>query len=172
MHTDTIYQWLDGVVPGGFSNRVNGSFAIATGSTPTGQALACTLDFHQVDTGLVNAADGETSIRCELLTLTEGGPTAIAEAVRIVSAAANILQRSQGAFEAQPGTLLAGLAAEAELDFAATPLRHGLLISPTLWGGPVPQYTEAEAKRQTLVLQVVLLTAAEYETALQTRQVG
>ena len=47
------------------------------------------------------------------------------------------------------------------LDLPGKPtVHHGLLIAPYLWGGQTPQYREDN--RLTLVLQLVMLTDAEY----------
>lgn len=140
--------WLDDVLPS--DKREDIDFQIRRGD-----GWACTLNFATIDTGLVTSEG--VSVRCELLTRTSDPAAA-----RVLNEVARIL--AQGVFEAQPGTVIAGVAAAAELDFARYSVRHALLISPDMWGGPVPQLQE-EGKL-TLVLQVVMLTEEEYRSGV------
>lgn len=126
-----------------------------------GQSLAVTTQFADVDTGL-KAVDGGIDVRCELLAVARSGTAEVAAAV---IAAAEKLRSLGGVVPAQPGVLLPKLTDGTALGSDAFTVRHGLLITPYLWGGKTPQMPEDE--RLTVVCQLVLLTDAEYAYAVE-----
>ncbi|UDL73176.1 suppressor of fused domain protein [Corynebacterium uberis] len=141
-----------------------------------GQSIACTTDFARIDTGLqVDGAAELTDVRSELFVVAEAD---VFPAVMAVGTAADVLRQNAQVIPAEPGTMLPGLAAKAGLltdqyGFATdVTVRHGLLVPPFMWGGPVPQFAEAAgdvhgegvtpgAGRLTVMLQLILLTDAE-----------
>ncbi|QNE88742.1 suppressor of fused domain protein [Corynebacterium incognita] len=160
---ETAY-WLDQVVPAPLEFRTVAEWKLGTADlgaagVAAGQSLAVTANFGDVDTGLT-ANDSGLNVRCELLAVARTGEAEVAAAVK---AAADKLHVAQGIIPAQPGVFLPDLIDGTELEGQVT-VRHGLLISPYLWGGEVPQVVEK--RRQTLVLQLLLLTDTEYAYAL------
>lgn len=147
-------------------------FGTVAVNTMGGVAVATTR-FGGVDTGLTAAdAASPTEVRCELITMIDpnlpGGEPALAPADvarAALTTAARVL--AEGELSPHPGTLIPGLADRAGLEGITA--RHGMLVSPLIWGGPVPQYTEDPGRvggtdavpgvgRLTLVLQLVMLT--------------
>lgn len=161
MDAHTRMAWLQDAMPVPLTETPRADFGLAVGSED-GLTYAVTTDFSEVDTGVVRADDHATDLRAEILTVTTAGADS---ADVVLRAAAGMLAGAASAFPAQPGTILPGLAVRANLDFADFTVRHGALISPLLWGGPVPQYAEPEEQRMTLMLQLLLLRKEEYDFA-------
>ncbi len=156
---ETAY-WLSQVVPAPLDFKSVDEWKIGTASLDSDESLAVTANFGDVDTGLT-ANDSGLNVRCELLTVARTGEAEVAAAIR---AAADKLHVAQRVIPAQPGIFLPNLVDKTVLEDHVT-VRHGLLIAPYLWGGQTPQVEEK--RRQTLVLQMVLLTDSEYAFALE-----
>lgn len=124
------------------------------------QVLVSTTGFADVDTGLAHA-ESEVAVRCEIMAAARASRAEVAAAV---IAAAEYLTRAGGAVPAQPGVMLPRLAEGTALEETDCTVSHGLLISPYLWEGQVPQV--AEEGRLTLVCQLLMLTDAEYAYAV------
>lgn len=131
---------------------------VALADVGTGQRLACTVDFADVDTGLIDAAG--TDVRSELLAVARVSED---EATAVIAAAAQLLADARGIIPAQPGTMLPRLAERAGLTRLG--VAHGLLVAPYLWGGDTPQMTEED--RLTVMLQLVMLTGDEHAYAVE-----
>ncbi|MDK4232828.1 hypothetical protein QPX36_06325 [Corynebacterium accolens] len=145
-------MWLSEVIPAPLEFRYVDGRRLGLATLADAQSLALTTTFNDVDTGLRSDAEG-LDVRCELVTVARVGQPEVAAAV---GAAAAKLEKAGGLLPAQPGVLLPSL-----LDLPGEPtVHHGLLIAPYLWGGQTPQYREDD--RLTLVLQLVMLTDAEY----------
>ncbi|MBK4137449.1 hypothetical protein GWO53_05255 [Corynebacterium macginleyi] len=145
-------MWLSGVIPAPVEFRYVDGRRLGFATLGDALSLALTTTFNAVDTGLRSDATG-LDVRCELVTVARVGHPEVAAAV---GAAAAKLEKAGGFLPAQPGILLPSL-----LDLPGKPtVHHGLLIAPYLWGGQTPQYREDN--RLTLVLQLVMLTDAEY----------
>lgn len=124
-----------------------------------GQRVALTVGFSDVDTGLV-AVDGGDEVRSELITVARAEKEQLAD---VLAAAARMLADAEGILPAQPGTMLPGLAEKAGLRDVS--VSHGLFVPPYLWGGETPRFTEEG--RLTVLLQLVMLTDAEYAYAVE-----
>ncbi|MBK4156311.1 hypothetical protein GWO69_02220 [Corynebacterium macginleyi] len=145
-------MWLSGVIPAPVEFRYVDGRRLGFATLGDALSLALTTTFNAVDTGLRSDAAG-LDVRCELVTVARVGHPEVAAAV---GAAAAKLEKAGGFLPAQPGILLPSL-----LDLPGKPtVHHGLLIASYLWGGQTPQYREDN--RLTLVLQLVMLTDAEY----------
>ncbi|WKS68385.1 hypothetical protein NLL38_08240 [Corynebacterium accolens] len=145
-------MWLSEVIPAPLEFRYVDGRRLGLATLADAQSLALTTTFNAVDTGLRSDAEG-LDVRCELVTVARVGQPEVAAAV---GAAAAKLEKAGGLLPAQPGVLLPSL-----LDLPGKQtVHHGLLIAPYLWGGQTPQYREDD--RLTLVLQLVMLTDAEY----------
>lgn len=118
---------------------------------------ASTLDFADIDTGLESEG---VDVRCEIFTINRASETTT---LKVLDATANQLARAEGAFPAQPGTLLPGIGSEANLPSDIT-VKHGVFVVPYVWGEKVPQLKEPD--RWTLMLQLVMLTQEEFEHAV------
>lgn len=156
MDARTRWDWIAEVMPVTLSEASGAGVAAGSDS---GLTYAVTTDFSEEDTGVVRADDHAVDLRTEILTVTTAG----ADVASVVLRAAATQLGADSAFPAQPGTVLPGLAVRANLDFVEFSVRHGLLVSPLLWGGPVPQYVEPEDNRMTLMLELILLRKDEYE---------
>ncbi|MBP3089432.1 hypothetical protein EML15_09805 [Corynebacterium sp. sy017] len=154
-----VAQWYRNIIPAEIQlNAPVGNpqgFHIATAQLAE-ETLAATLNFNAVDTGLVA---GDKSVRSELFALARAEMPTVAS---VVLAAADTFAQNIGTLTAQPGTMLTDLAQRASLPETIS-VRHGLCISPFVWQGQVPQYTEKH--QLTALLQVVMLTQEEYEYA-------
>ncbi|WP_234457966.1 hypothetical protein [Corynebacterium macginleyi] len=152
INADESAVWLSGVIPAPVEFRYVDGRRLGFATLGDALSLALTTTFNAVDTGLRSDATG-LDVRCELVTVARVGHPEVAAAV---GAAAAKLEKAGGFLPAQPGILLPSL-----LDLPGKPtVHHGLLIAPYLWGGQTPQYREDN--RLTLVLQLVMLTDAEY----------
>lgn len=157
LHTTTA--WLDGLFPSRLAVHepsVDDGFMM--GATNLGnEVLATTLNFADVDTGLVS--DG-LDVRSEIFTVAR---TTANTAMHAAHGAAAILRASERTIPAQPGTLVPAIGETASLPSDVT-VRHGLLVSPYVWGGDVPRFTEDD--RLTVLLQLVMLTDDEFNYAV------
>lgn len=133
---------------------------VGTAVLDDAQAVASTVDFSGVDTGLVMQDDPAREVRCELLACARASE---AEVAAVALAAARQLEEANGVVPAQPGILLPGLAHRAGL--TGYEVTHGLLIPPRLWGGQTPHVNEDS--RMTLMLEVAMLTEEEYQIGVQ-----
>ncbi|MCQ9371527.1 suppressor of fused domain protein [Corynebacterium sp. 35RC1] len=149
-------EWQQGFFPGELEQVEEAPFALAS-TRIDDTTLVTTLDFQHVDSGL--EAMG-LDVRAEVFALsTEPLPPVAA----VVREACELVAASNFAISAQPGTILPALA-----DFARLPgeisARHGLFIAPSTWEEGVPQVVEES--RMVLMLQLIMLTQAEFEFAL------
>ena len=103
MKRDECEAWLGGILPGRLEVYHADGFHVGVTSTKT-QDIAATVDFNRVDTGLVGKKG--IAVRAELLTVTDAGVTAAADAVAKAAAA---LKRAGGQLPARPGTILIDL---------------------------------------------------------------
>ncbi|AJE32026.1 hypothetical protein B842_00850 [Corynebacterium humireducens NBRC 106098 = DSM 45392] len=147
---DTIY-WIDQLLPA----ELQTSDRVVTADLGDGQRVAVTVGFADVDTGLVTVEDG-TDVRSELIIVGRATEQQLT----------SVLHAAWAAFEggdlpAQPGTLLPQL----DADLEGVSVAHGICVPPYLWGGEVPRVTEDE--RLTVLLQLVMLTDAEYAYAAE-----
>ncbi|MFV8394954.1 suppressor of fused domain protein [Corynebacterium hindlerae] len=138
--------WIDGLFPGEVSIEQVGDFHVASFATD-GQFMASTLDFHDVDTGLV--ADGQ-DIRVELFAVAND-PRELKE---LVSGTASMLRDTN--IVPQPGEVAPGVGKALGLTLSAP---HALLVVPFPWGGDVPHFKDAGLT--TLMLQILPLTNDE-----------
>ncbi|KKO83641.1 hypothetical protein [Corynebacterium otitidis] len=174
MKRDECEAWLGGILPGRLEVYHADGFHVGVTSTKT-QDIAATVDFNRVDTGLVGKKG--IAVRAELLTVTDAGVAAAADAVAKAAAA---LKRAGGQLPARPGTILIDLADTFEppegVDAGAITARHGLLVPPFMWNGSVPQYREEPGEvtgvdetdtgdngRLTAMLQLLMVTDSERE---------
>lgn len=135
---------------------------MATGQLPAGPGFAATVDFGEVDTGLVLTGEEHTDVRCELLAVAAESEVLLSAAV---IGAAEMLREAGGTVPAQPGVLLPDLGPRAGVSTDGDLLmEHGLLIAPTLWEGQTPHVREDG--RITLILQLAMLTEEEYAIAV------
>lgn len=159
MDLHTTKAWLDGLFPSSLTAHtpsVDDGFMM--GATNLGaEVLATTLNFADVDTGL--ESDG-VDVRSEIFTVAR---TTTNTAMHAVHGAAAILRASEGALPAQPGTLVPAIGEATGFPSDVT-VKHGLLVSPYVWGGDVPQFTEDG--RLTVLLQLVMITDDEFNYAV------
>lgn len=146
---DTIY-WIDQLIPG----ELEVGEDVVTADLGDGQAVAVTLGFADVDTGLV-AVDEGIDVRSELIVVARADA---ADLTAVLRAAVGKLTAAGGILPAQPGTMLPQLI---EVDSVG----HALFVPPYLWGGETPRVTEPE--RLTVLLQLVMLTDSEYAYAVE-----
>jgi hypothetical protein len=132
---------------------------VAVADLAEGQRVAVTVGFADVDTGLV-AVDGGADVRSELISVARAERGQLTATLR---AAATLLADARGLLPAQPGTMVPHLAQKAGLQGVS--VAHGLFIPPYLWGGETPRFTEEG--RLTVLLQLVMLTDAEYAYAVE-----
>lgn len=176
MDQQQTLQWLDSILPVSLKvARGGGDFSIGAGLV-SGHGVACTTDFSGVDIGLTLEERPEFDVRVELMALAAVGASprhGMEAAVRVLGTAADGL--AAGHAPVAPGTLIEDLGSRAGLDAALT-ARHGLLAAPIAWQGQVPQVVENPGEvsgtgatpargRQTMVLQILMLTSAEYAIA-------
>ena len=152
MQRDDTLTWLGQLLPAELSD--DGDGRVLTADLGEGQHLAVTAGFADVDTGLV-AVDGGVDVRCELIVVARAPREQLAEVLR---AAWRVFADGAGDPPAQPGTLLPQL-------LEAGTVAHAVCVPPYLWGGETPRVTEEE--RLTVLLQVVMLTDAEYAFAAE-----
>lgn len=140
-----------------------------------GYATVVTLDFSEFDTGLFAPAPPQAqtpgspaAVRVELCAI---ATASYREALtQVVQAAVARLENSAGHLPAQPGTILADLHQDVEVDLGA--VTHGLLIAPNLWEQGVPHLWEsaedrgAEHGQMTLPLQLLMITPDELAYAV------
>ncbi|MDO5668453.1 MAG: suppressor of fused domain protein [Corynebacterium sp.] len=143
---DTIY-WISQLIPG---ELVIGE-DVVTADLGDGQTVAVTLGFADVDTGL-HAVEEELPVRSELIIVARAS---VEELTAVLRAA---VAKFTGFLPAQPGTMLPQL-------HKVKAVEHGLFVPPYLWGGETPRVTEEE--RLTVLLQLVMLTDAEYAYAVE-----
>lgn len=144
MTGDELAAWLASVFPGMGLSLVHGT-PVATAQLD-GASVAVTLGLSTLDTGLRLDADPDVRVGCELVARGRAGGEEVAETV---IAAANELAAL--GVPARPGVLL---------EFGG---RRGLLREPELFAQGTPLYREPG--QLTLLLELVLLTADEYEIA-------
>lgn len=159
MDLHTTVAWLDGIFPSSLAvHEPTSGEGFTMGVVPLGsELLATTLNFADVDTGL--QAEG-MDVRSEIFTVAR---TTDHTAMNAVHAAAESLRVAEGALPAQPGTLVPALAERAGFPSDVT-VAHGLLVSPYVWGGEVPRFTEDN--RLTVLLQLVMITEEEFNYAV------
>ena len=147
--------WLSQLIPAKLEFRKLDEWRIASAQIDEQQALAATANFGAVDTGLTSDESGHAVAQAE--------QPAIATAVL---AAAELLRSAGGVLPARPGVLLPDIGQKfAELGQDHLTVRHGLLAVPYLWSGKTPRLEEDD--RLTLICQLIMLTDAEYEFAVQ-----
>lgn len=157
-YEETAY-WLNDIMPAQLELRRVDGHRVGTATLDDARALAATVEFGGVDTGLALSDDPEREVRCELMvtaTATE------AEAAAVALAAGRMLEEAGGVVPAQPGVLLPGLAERAGLVDAT--VTHGMLQPPRLWGEQTPHVNEDD--RMTLMLEVIMITDEEYDIAV------
>ncbi|QGU03542.1 suppressor of fused domain protein [Corynebacterium comes] len=150
-----ITHWFDQLIPAELEFRADSAVA----DLGEGQRVALTVGFSDVDTGLV-AVDGGEEVRSELILVARAEEQQLADTL---AAAATMLSDVNGILPAQPGTMLPNLAGKAGLQDVS--VMHGLFVPPYLWGGETPRFTEGG--RLTVLLQLVMLTDAEYAYAVE-----
>ena len=155
MNRDDTLHWINGLIPG--EPAVSGD--TATVDLGDGQVVAVTLGFADVDTGLVAVEEG-IDVRSELIVVARADAAALTAVLR---AGVEKLTAAGGILPAQPGTMIPRLAELAGLEDVT--VAHGLFVPPYLWGGDTPRVTEDE--RLTVLLQLVMLTDAEYAYAVE-----
>ncbi|MCF4005696.1 suppressor of fused domain protein [Corynebacterium uropygiale] len=168
MDLDGTTYWISTLFPGELETLTLpapgfGDLHLSAGEVAEGQLLACTRGFAECDTGL-HGTEGELDgipIRSELFTIhatsrsTEPACQALRAAVsQIASANAEL----RGCLPAQPGMLL-----PEPLDVPGCTVSRGLLVVPWVWGPQVPHL--AEKHRQTMMLQLLMLTEEEAQYA-------
>lgn len=94
---DTIY-WIDQLIPG----ELEVGEDVVTADLGDGQAVAVTLGFADVDTGLV-AVDEGIDVRSELIVVARADA---ADLTAVLRAAVGKLTAAGGILPAQPGTML------------------------------------------------------------------
>lgn len=192
MDTRETAHWIDGLLPGEPEFHRVGAFTVA-GYTLGAEAIACSVDFGRVDTGLVTGTGAETvEVRSELLCLARTGVSvpgrAVGAAATLLLDASLALSRAveSGApaaelpqpLHAQPGQLLPGVGIMANLPQEGYTVYHGILADPRIWGPEIPYVREEAGEvnvqapdeagtlaRLTLPLQLILLTEAEFTLA-------
>jgi len=143
---DTIY-WIDQLIPA----ELNVGEDCVTADLGDGQTVAVTLGFADVDTGL-HAIEEQLPVRSELIVV------ARADAAELETVLRAAVGKFTGVLPAQPGTMLPQLHRVGSVE-------HALFVPPYLWGGETPRVTEDE--RLTVLLQLVMLTDAEYAYAVE-----
>lgn len=157
-----------------------GAFKVA-GYTLDDEAIACSVDFGRVNTGLVTASGAETvDVRSEILCLARAD---VSVPGRAVGAAATMLLDAslspQSTMRAQPGQILPGVGIMANLPQEGYSVVHGILADPRIWGPEIPYVREEAGQvnieapdeagalaRLTLPLQLILLTEAEFSLVI------
>lgn len=133
-----------------------------------GESLACTTEFHRVDTGLLASEEPDSpAVFSELFTVSAQSVAETAQALAVaagsVAASAEALRgastRPSTVISAQPGQLFRNLALP-----PAITTRHALLAEPHVWQEGVPRYVEPG--RLTVMLQLLLLTDDELNYAV------
>lgn len=147
--------WFTQLVPAELEFQADSALA----DLGAGQRVALTVGFGDVDTGLVAVEDG-VDVRSELITVARAEGRQLKD---LLAAASETLAASHGLLPAQPGTMLPNLAEKAGLTDVS--VAHGLFVPPYLWGGDTPRFTEEG--RLTVLLQLVMLTDAEYAYAME-----
>lgn len=155
MERAEITHWFGQLIPAELEFREDS----ATADLGDGQRVALTVGFSDVDTGLV-AVEGGEDVRSELILVARAEERELTEILR---AAAAVLSEAEGILPAQPGTMLPNLAGKTGLQDVT--VAHGLFVPPYLWGGETPRVTEDG--RLTVLLQLVMLTDAEYAYAME-----
>lgn len=155
MQREETTFWLSQLIP----VELDVGEDVAVADLDDGQRVAVTVGFAEVDTGLV-AVDGGADVRSELITVARAGRGQLTAVLR---AAATLLADANGLLPAQPGTMIPQLAEKANLEGVS--VAHGLFVPPYLWGGETPRFTEEG--RLTVLLQLVMLTDAEYAYAME-----
>ena len=193
---ETAY-WVNRLFPGeaAFHRVENFTVAVFADINPEspGEAVACTVDFGRVNTGLVTEADAESvEVRSELLCLARAD---VDVPGRAVAAAATMLHDASLAYRdalsssptgatdmvpmhAQPGQILPGVGIMANLPQEGYTVTHGILADPRIWGPEIPFVREEAGEvhadpgdedsglaRLTLPLQLILLTDEEFAVA-------
>lgn len=195
---ETAY-WVNRLFPGEAAFHRVDAFTVAVfddiNPESPGEAVACTVDFGRVNTGLVTAADAESvEVRSELLCLARAEVNVPG---RAVAAAATMLHDASLAYRealssspagttdmvpmhAQPGQVLPGVGILANLPQEGYTVNHGILADPRIWGPEIPFVREEAGEvhvepgdedsglaRLTLPLQLILLTDEEFAVAAQ-----
>ncbi|RSZ64477.1 hypothetical protein EAH68_05685 [Corynebacterium hylobatis] len=155
MRREETTFWLSQLIPA----ELDFGEDAAVADLDDGQQVAVTVGFADVDTGLV-AVEGGADVRSELITVARAERGQLTAVLR---AAATLLADANGLLPAQPGTMIPHLAEKAGLQGIS--VAHGLFIPPYLWGGETPRFTEEG--RLTVLLQLVMLTDAEYAYAVE-----
>ncbi len=151
MNRDDTISWIDQLLPA----QLETGDGVVTADLGDGQRVAVTVGFAAVDTGLVTVDDG-IDVRSELIVV---GRATEEQLTAVLHAASQAFE--DGDLPAQPGTLLPLLGAGLD-DVTVV---HAVCVPPYLWGGEVPRVTEEE--RLTVLLQLVMLTDAEYAYAAE-----
>lgn len=151
MNRDDTTSWIDQLIPA----ELETGDGVVTADLGDGQRVAVTVGFADVDTGLVTVEDG-TDVRSELIIV---GRATQEQLTAVLRAAVRAFEG--GDLPAQPGTLLPLL----DADLTDVSVAHAICVPPYLWGGEVPRVTEEE--RLTVLLQLVMLTDAEYAYAAE-----
>lgn len=154
MNRDDTTYWIDQLIPAELAADGDGS-DVVTADLGDGQNVAVTVGFADVDTGLV-AVEDERDVRCELIVVARAPREQLAAVLRAAWAA---FEEGAGEPPAQPGTMIPQLGA------GDATVAHALFVPPYLWGGETPRVTEDE--RLTVLLQLVMLTDAEYAFAAE-----
>lgn len=151
MDRDDTLHWISQLIPG----ELDVDEDTATADLGEGQMVGVSVGFAEVDTGLV-AVEEELPVRSELIVVARA---AAEEEVRaVLRAAVDKLSGAGGILPAQPGTMLPQL-------IQIGSVGHALFVPPYLWGGDTPRVTEGD--RLTVLLQLVMLTDAEYAYAVE-----
>lgn len=153
---DTTF-WFRQIIP---TDLRIGEHAVA--DLADGERLALTVGFADVDTGLV-ATEGEDegkSVRSELIVVARASESQL---TAVLAAAEKEFTDAAGQLHAQPGTMIPHLGEKAGLEDVT--VAHALFIPPYLWGGDTPRVTEDD--RLTVLLQLMMLTDAEYAWAVE-----
>ncbi|MDO4631817.1 MAG: hypothetical protein Q4A82_05990 [Corynebacterium sp.] len=162
MDVNETAAWLDGLFDGDMSlheaKQDEGGFPtiLATFETDENVSLCSTAGFNAVDTGLES---GGLDVRCEFFTITEAS---ISDAMNAVNATVQTLIRAEGTIHAQPESLVPGIGMAALPEHLT--VKHGLFVSPEVWGASVPQVIEDD--RWTLMLELLLITDDEFHYAV------
>ncbi|MFP7365124.1 hypothetical protein SFC07_04980 [Corynebacterium callunae] len=190
MDTAETAHWVNGLLPGEPEFHQVGAFKVA-GYTLGDEAVACSVDFGRVNTGLITEGGAETvEVRSEILCLARASADvpgrAVGAAATMLLDAALALQDAmqQGhsplplPMHAHPGQLLPGVGIMANLPQEGYSVVHGILADPRIWGPEIPYVREeagqvhveapdeaGELARLTLPLQLILLTEEEFALA-------
>lgn len=148
------------------------------------EAIACSIDFGRVNTGLITEGGAETvEVRSEILCLARAKVSVPGRAVG--AAAAMLLDASTSnptavtPMHAHPGQILPGVGIMANLPQEGYSVLHGILADPRIWGPEIPFVREeagqvnveapdeaGDLARLTLPLQLILLTEEEFAVAV------